>query len=70
MLRRLLLTTLVLTVSGCTALGEVAYDMRADHESARCESNMSMADRQACLDRVRAVEKNASEIRKSREVGS
>jgi hypothetical protein len=45
----------------------LAYDMRADHESTRCESNISMADRQACLDRVRAVEKNASEIRKSRE---
>jgi hypothetical protein len=45
----------------------LAYDMRADHASTRWESNISMADRQACLDRVRAVEKNASEIRKSKE---
>jgi hypothetical protein len=66
MLKAIAITTLTLTLSGCQAIGEIAYDFQADKEASRCESIISQTDRQACLARAREVDRQASEVRKSR----
>lgn len=66
MLKASAIISLVCVLSGCQALGEIAYDLGTDKDVSRCNALMSQNDRQACMARVREVEKQAAEARQSR----
>lgn len=66
MLRTIAIISLAFALSGCQALGEAAYDLRTDKDESRCNALLSHNDRQACMARVREVEKQAAVARKPR----
>ena len=70
-MHRILLTNAFLlfaciSIVGCTLIGEIAYDETARKEREGCEKNISMADRQACMERANKITKQAEEARKNK----
>ncbi len=57
---------LACALSACSALSEIAYDSAAGSERTRCEKLESLPERQACLQRVNAANKQAEEARKGK----
>lgn len=50
--------------AGCGAIAEIAYDNAVQRDRAQCEKLVSMADRQACMQRVNTAKSQAEEQRK------
>lgn len=48
-------------LSGCAAVGEVAYDGAVARERAQCDKLVAMSDRQACMQRVNAAVRQAAD---------
>ena len=68
-LRRALLSLIALPLAACTAVGEVAYDMRLEHERDRCQALVANSERNSCLERVRDSARQAEQVRKQHEYG-
>ena len=66
MLKAAVIISIAFALSGCQALAEVAYDHRTDQDASRCKALLSQNDRQDCMARVREVERQAAEARKTR----
>ncbi len=64
---RLTLALCVLPLSACVAIGELAYDSRLEQERERCQSLLASSERGACLERVRAAERQAQQTRQEHE---
>lgn len=60
----LLLATATTATTGCSAVGELAYDEAATRERAACDRLIAMSDRQACLQRVNTAARQAEAARK------
>lgn len=63
MLKIISILSLTVGLCGCQAIAEVAYDYNTDKDASHCNTLMSHTDRQACLARVRDVEKQANDVR-------
>lgn len=51
-------------LSGCTVLGEVAYDSAAQLERQRCDRLESTPERKACMERARTAIQQSEEARR------
>jgi hypothetical protein len=58
-----LLISISITLAGCSAVAELAYDSAAGHEREQCQKLVSMPERQSCLQRVSTAERQANEAR-------
>ena len=63
---QLAIASILLSVSmaGCSAIAEVAYDDAVQRERVQCEKLVSMLDRQTCMQRVNTAKRQADEQRK------
>lgn len=61
------LVALSLLCSGCSAIGEVAYDSAIGAERLRCDRLESAPERQACQDKARAASRQAEDARRKNE---
>ncbi|WP_428502937.1 hypothetical protein [Roseateles sp.] len=66
---RLALGLCALPLAACTAVGEVAYDLRLEHERDRCQALLANSERNSCLERVRDSARQAEQVRKQHEDG-
>jgi len=68
-LNGILLGLLAVALAACSAMGEVAYDLRLEHERDRCQALVANSERNSCLERVRSTERQAEQVRKQHEEG-
>lgn len=59
-----LLGLAVVALSGCQALGEVAYDTAAETQRSQCRAMVNAAEQNACLAKVREAQRQAEAVRK------
>jgi hypothetical protein len=50
-------------LAACTPLAELAYDMRLGYERENCNKAPDVATQRACIERLRAAEKEAQKAR-------
>jgi hypothetical protein len=50
-------------LAGCMPLAELAYDLRLGHERENCNKAPDMATQRACIERLRAAEREAQKAR-------
>ncbi|MEJ6001162.1 hypothetical protein [Paucibacter soli] len=55
---------ILLALSGCSAVGEIAYDNKIGREKDACQQLADSGAYRACMERVRAVEREAARVRK------
>jgi len=48
-----------IVLTGCAAMGEVAYDLQLERERAACNALKDQRDYRMCLDRLRSIESQA-----------
>jgi signal transduction histidine kinase len=64
MTRTLLSCALALLLSACSAIGEIAYDSKIDRDKQACARETDSSAYRLCMERVRAIEKEAKKARK------
>lgn len=59
----LILLTLCAALSGCQAVGEVAYDLALDAQGDKCNSTLSYDAQRACQAKVETSRQQAEKVR-------
>lgn len=61
--RTLLSCALALLLGACSVIGELAYDSKIDRDKQACARETDSSAYRLCMERVRAIEKEAKKAR-------